>query len=676
MKRTHLLLWILFSPITLLLLNSGQVRSEIKNTIINGENASQTAYPFMTALISSATNAIGPISPFCGASFIGGRYVLTASHCLENMKADEVDVVIGAYDLTNQAEGSRYKVNQIYLNENYDTFTIDNDIAIIELTEEVNNVAEVKLLSPGMEETLLTGDTLKVMGWGSLSVDGTSFPTILQEVDLALVDSAKCNAAYGGTITESMLCAGLAEGGKDSCQGDSGGPLLVKQNNEWYQVGVVSYGATCAVANIPGVYARVPKFINWVKQKKSGFSYTQTSHQGYVEQNYNGIVKLTFNNLSDTGFLIEQVEFSDLDNISQASLLTNNCNSVSIETGGECELAIAVATSGLGEASFIVKSNTNHPDNPLLTQTVLLNALEPTKMNLERILDINNDAITWFSGGDAQWVEQTSKVVQGSSAIASGDITDDQNSVLLAVIDSEKAHSLSFHYFVQAELGYDGLKLLNNGQDINFFATGINQAVFKKYNVALSKGVNRISFIFKKDTDDVLPVGLNKAYIDLVQNTVTNTAPTIQLSQKNYEVEVAKTIVLDASETTDLESDAIEYTWSLSDDLEGVELEDSNSEKVNFTASETVGVVGFTVTARDSYGAESSESGQVTIIASTSTSTQGSSTQNSSQTTTNTVSSQSKQGSGGGSVFFLLLLLCPSVVRIINPSPLGACINK
>lgn len=644
---------------------SSGASDDLKQHIINGENASQTAYPFMTALIASSSSETGSITPFCGASFVGGRYVLTAAHCVEKLGANEVDVVVGAYDLTNSSQGARYKAQQIYLSENYNNYTFNNDIAIIELAEEVANVAEVKLITPDMETALITGESLKVMGWGSLTVDGTSLPTILQEVDLALSDRDKCNTAYGGTITDTMLCAGLEEGGKDSCQGDSGGPLIVNKNNEWYQVGVVSYGTVCADATAPGVYARVSKFIDWVSQKKSGISYTQKNNQGYVEQNYSDTVRLTFKNLSATEFLIEQIEFSELDKVSQASVLANSCNSVAIEEGGECELDIAVATTGLGEASFTLNSSTNHPGNPMLTQKIVLNVLEPSTMDLKRILDINNDAITWFSGGDAPWAEQTTNVVQGSSAIESGDITHDQKSILLAVLSSQEAHNFSFDYFVQAETGYDGLTVLNNGQDINFYATGTSQTNFHTYSIALNKGVNRITFIFEKDADDVLPAGMNKAYIDFVQNTAINTpentAPTIQLSQANYEVEVAKTIILDASATTDDEEGTIDYTWTLTGDSLGASLESTRSDQVTFTAGGTEGVVTFSVTARDLQGAESSESGQVTIISSTSTNT-STTTQTSIQTTS---SSQTQQAStGGGSAFFIVLLLCPCLLRM------------
>ncbi|WP_264373377.1 trypsin-like serine protease [Pseudoalteromonas luteoviolacea] len=35
---------------------------------------------------------------------------------------------------------------------------------------------------------------------------------------------------YNGQISDTMICARLEEGGKDSCQGDSGGPLIVQRN--------------------------------------------------------------------------------------------------------------------------------------------------------------------------------------------------------------------------------------------------------------------------------------------------------------------------------------------------------------------------------------------------------------------------------------------------------------
>lgn len=63
-------------------------------------------------------------------------------------------------------------------------------------------------------------------------------------------------------IAEHMLCAGLAEGGKDSCQGDSGGPLAAVDGG--YLAGLVSWGYGCALPRRPGVNTEVSYFIDWI----------------------------------------------------------------------------------------------------------------------------------------------------------------------------------------------------------------------------------------------------------------------------------------------------------------------------------------------------------------------------------------------------------------------------
>lgn len=69
-----------------------------------------------------------------------------------------------------------------------------------------------------------------------------------------------------------------------SSQGDSGGPLVTPGNdNVWVQLGVVSFGIGCALPMVPGVYARVSQFQDWI----SGV--TGSSQPGFVAFNSFGI---------------------------------------------------------------------------------------------------------------------------------------------------------------------------------------------------------------------------------------------------------------------------------------------------------------------------------------------------------------------------------------------------
>lgn len=64
-----------------------------------------------------------------------------------------------------------------------------------------------------------------ITGWGRLA-SGGAVPDYLQQVQVPVVSRARCDQAYPGKIDDSMVCAGLDQGGINSCQGDSGGPLV------------------------------------------------------------------------------------------------------------------------------------------------------------------------------------------------------------------------------------------------------------------------------------------------------------------------------------------------------------------------------------------------------------------------------------------------------------------
>lgn len=63
-----------------------------------------------------------------------------------------------------------------------------------------------------------------VAGWGRLSSSSVQKPMALHAVTVPIWSRERClNSGYdSGKISENMMCAGYAQGKKDSCHGDSG----------------------------------------------------------------------------------------------------------------------------------------------------------------------------------------------------------------------------------------------------------------------------------------------------------------------------------------------------------------------------------------------------------------------------------------------------------------------
>ena len=101
---------------------------------------------------------------------------------------------------------------------------------------------------------------------------GGSATNNLQYVRVPAITNAQCNSAYGGSITDTMICAGYpGVGGKDACQGDSGGPFVCNDNGNAVIAGVVSWGNGCALADYPGVYARTTSALSWIQNSMVSF---------------------------------------------------------------------------------------------------------------------------------------------------------------------------------------------------------------------------------------------------------------------------------------------------------------------------------------------------------------------------------------------------------------------
>ncbi|RWQ31000.1 MAG: serine protease [Mesorhizobium sp.] len=239
-------------------------RNQSLGRIVGGHLTLVNDNPWQIAMIRAQV-AEPTRSQFCGGSLIRDNWVLTAAHCVDNaiVRKDpsRVDVIAGTTQYA--IGGERLKVSAIHTHPNYNSSTMDNDFALLQLQAPSTMGHAIQLVDAQAE--LADGTGVCVSGWGAIA-EGSGGSLDLLGAVVPIVSNTVCNepGSYGGDILPSMLCAGRKEGGVDSCQGDSGGPLSASIDGKNTLVGVVSWGEGCARRLKYGVYSRITTATGWI----------------------------------------------------------------------------------------------------------------------------------------------------------------------------------------------------------------------------------------------------------------------------------------------------------------------------------------------------------------------------------------------------------------------------
>ncbi|XP_050072467.1 trypsin-1-like [Anopheles maculipalpis] len=233
--------------------------------VIGGNTSDIDQYPWMAALYYRERFT-------CGGSLINDRYILTAAHCVARLNAADFEVYLRRPNIVVlNVDAVHRRVARIIMNR-YQEIRNNNDVALLLLTEPIlpeDGLAPICLPVGGSN---FHGKEAIVTGWGT--TDSGELSEELQQLTVPILTNQQCRQSgyFRFQITAKMLCAGYLEGGRDSCQGDSGGPLQLAKDDSGQQqiVGVVSWGNECAQRNYPGVYARVTRFVSWIRRYSRG----------------------------------------------------------------------------------------------------------------------------------------------------------------------------------------------------------------------------------------------------------------------------------------------------------------------------------------------------------------------------------------------------------------------
>jgi len=256
---------------------------------LNHGESSPGEFPWTCLILNGNNDFIGSCAIIPGNNGQATNRVVTAAHKLKDVQLKELlKIRVGEYDASGfnppeTVNHDEYTVVRFLKHPQMGSGRLDYDIAILYTQEPINlnkpnvNSACLPSCRDQFSHTFQngTGTRCWVAGWGKNEIDG-SFQFIQHKVDLPLVNDQACEQSLKGALNRqragtgnrfrlspSEICAG-GQIGKDACTGDGGSPLVCQaQSGRWTVVGLVTWGVGCA-SDVPGVYARMSHFSQWL----------------------------------------------------------------------------------------------------------------------------------------------------------------------------------------------------------------------------------------------------------------------------------------------------------------------------------------------------------------------------------------------------------------------------
>ncbi|KOE96308.1 serine protease [Vibrio parahaemolyticus] len=454
------------------------VQNDVSTRIIGGEPANTSDWKFIASLVRKGQPT--SIGHFCGGSFLGGKYVLTAAHCVEGLNADDLDIVLGLYDQNRESQAQRIAVNNIYSHTAYNSHTTNNDIALIELEHSVDS-ATIDLATPEVLDSVRVGDKLHVAGWGNTSTTDRVYPTVLQQVDLEYVDRATCQNLSGNysNVSDDGICAGYYWGGKDSCQGDSGGPLIVDDNGINKLLGVVSWGDGCAQPNAYGVYANVAHFQHngWIDSHRNTISYTQYRDLHFVERKAQQETFTIRNDEVNTPINITGVTLT-----SGISLAKNTCTAT-LAPSQSCQITVGYYPS-YSESVETIEVFTDHPQLSKLSTTFKYSGIDKASSSLSSAIPLAGANVYT---NEYAWTAENGELQSADMGMSTG-------ASILHLTDLPKG-KLSMDFKVLSD-GFDYFVVFVNGQEYDYTRQLLD---YNELSIDLYRKSNTVTFAYLKN---------------------------------------------------------------------------------------------------------------------------------------------------------------------------------
>ena len=210
---------------------------------------------------------------FCGGALISPRIVITAGHCLfldgELLTQTEFPTVtVGDHSGKDEDTEQRMDVVRIIAHQDYSDKTLENDIGLVILREDVQITEAVATISlPEDERLYKEGSAVTVIGWGGTEEESYAAATLQKHV-YEISDQEECTKFWEYPLYEGMMCTGKPPLEGHAWAGDSGGPLFTKDaSGKFVLLALTSWGTDVSTPDTYDVNTDVSYYLDWVKEQ-------------------------------------------------------------------------------------------------------------------------------------------------------------------------------------------------------------------------------------------------------------------------------------------------------------------------------------------------------------------------------------------------------------------------
>ncbi|XP_063700942.1 inactive serine protease scarface-like [Culicoides brevitarsis] len=242
-----------------------------RNTEPRGQTETEAnfaEFPWQVMVARESTKTL-----LCGGVIVGPHHVLATAKCVEGVRPSDIVTKVGEWQLGENSEPRKFQilhVRSVQPHPQYNPNTLEYDMAIIHLSEQINFDQHVAPICMDEQESSKNLDNCVTTGWGKDALRVHARGAIMHYTDVYMMPQETCSD-YLQTYDFNAQSSVCGHTRVDACQVDAGSALACQRpSGDYVLKGIYSSETECNTDSQLVTFTKVDP--QWVKAAMNGRS--------------------------------------------------------------------------------------------------------------------------------------------------------------------------------------------------------------------------------------------------------------------------------------------------------------------------------------------------------------------------------------------------------------------